>query len=115
MKTQRPLLLHVLAAGIALAGGGAHAQTTAPGAYPAKLVRVVVPTAAGGGSDLQARLVAKHFQEAFGHPFVVENRPGASGSIGAEIVAKAPPPTSTRQPSRTGFCYMFQATPDSSL
>jgi tripartite-type tricarboxylate transporter receptor subunit TctC len=59
--------------------------------YPAKPVRIVVPTAAGGGSDLQARLLAKAFHESFGQPFVIENRPGASGTIGAEMVAKAPP------------------------
>jgi tripartite-type tricarboxylate transporter receptor subunit TctC len=59
--------------------------------YPVKPVRIIVPTAAGGGSDIQARLLAKAFHDTFGQPFIVENRPGASGTIGAEVVAKAPP------------------------
>jgi tripartite-type tricarboxylate transporter receptor subunit TctC len=58
--------------------------------YPARTVRVMVPTAPGGGSDTQARLLAKRFTETLGQSFVVDNRPGASGVIGAEIVARAP-------------------------
>ena len=67
------------------------ASSAAAQSYPAKPVRVIVPTAAGGGSDIQARLLAKAFHEAMGQPFVIENRPGASGTIGAEMAAKAPP------------------------
>jgi tripartite-type tricarboxylate transporter receptor subunit TctC len=59
--------------------------------YPVRPVRVIVPTAPGGGTDIQARLLAKNFQEALGQPFVIENRAGASGMIGAELTAKAPP------------------------
>ena len=93
MRTQRPLPWRTAFAAAALVCTTAAAQTssTGPAGYPSKVVRVVVPTAAGGGSDLQARLVAKAFQETFGQPFVVENRPGASGTIGAEIAAKSPP------------------------
>ena len=84
----RPVFLSVTIAGLLgfVSIAPASAQT-----YPGKTVRVVVPTAPGGGSDIQARLLAKTFQEAMGQPFVVENRPGASGIIGVELVAKAPP------------------------
>jgi tripartite-type tricarboxylate transporter receptor subunit TctC len=71
----------------------AYAQTTSTGSgptYPARPVRIVVPTNPGGGADIQARLAARAFQESMGQTFVVENRGGASGIIGADIVAKAP-------------------------
>ncbi len=64
----------------------AHAQT-----YPVKPLRFVVPFAAGGGSDLVARTVAAKLTETLGNTAVVDNRAGAAGSIGAEIVAKSPP------------------------
>ncbi len=63
----------------------AHAQN-----YPARTVRIIVPTAPGGGSDTQARLIGKRFTESMGQPFVIDNRPGASGMIGAELVVRAP-------------------------
>ena len=59
--------------------------------YPVKPVRIIVPTNPGGGTDIQARLMAKAFQESIGGSFIVENRSGASGTIGADIVSKAPP------------------------
>lgn len=60
--------------------------------YPDKSVRVVVPFAAGAGSnDIMARLVAQRLSDRFGQQFVVDNRPGASGIIGCDIVAKAQP------------------------
>lgn len=59
--------------------------------YPAKAVRFIVPFAAGGGTDLVARTLAQRLTEALGHTFVVENRGGAGGVIGADLVAKAPP------------------------
>ncbi|MCC7483396.1 MAG: tripartite tricarboxylate transporter substrate binding protein [Burkholderiales bacterium] len=58
--------------------------------YPEKLVRMIVPFTAGGGSDTVGRAVAKHMSERFSQPVVVENRVGAAGSIGAELAARAP-------------------------
>ena len=71
------------------------AGTLAPAAsaqvYPAKAVRIVVPFAPGGGVDLTARILAQRLTERVGQTFLVENRTGASGIIGTEYVAKAPP------------------------
>lgn len=61
------------------------------GNYPAKPVHMVVPSSAGGGTDILARLVADNLGKAIGQPIVVENKPGASGVIGTTTVAKAQP------------------------
>jgi tripartite-type tricarboxylate transporter receptor subunit TctC len=58
--------------------------------YPTKAVRLVVPLAPGGATDIQARVLSKVLGEQFGQTFIVDNRPGASGMIGAESVAKSP-------------------------
>ncbi len=59
--------------------------------YPNRSVRIIVPFGAGGGTDIQARLLGKKFNESMGQTFVVDNRPGASGLIGADLAAKSPP------------------------
>ena len=64
----------------------AHAQT-----YPAKPVRIIVGLAPGGTTDVFTRILAQRLTDAWGQNVIVENRPGASGMIGAEVVAKAAP------------------------
>jgi tripartite-type tricarboxylate transporter receptor subunit TctC len=59
--------------------------------YPQKPVRLVVPYTAGGAGDIFARTMAQKIGEALGHQVIVDNRPGANGIIGMELVAKAPP------------------------
>src|SRR5262245_9329418 len=59
-------------------------------AWPDKPVRIIVPYAAGGGTDMLARVTAERLSAALGQRFFVENRPGAGGMIGADAVAKAP-------------------------
>jgi tripartite-type tricarboxylate transporter receptor subunit TctC len=76
-------VLVALAAGLSLP---AQAQQ-----WPAKAVRIVVPFGAGGGTDIQGRLLAQKFQASMGQNFLVDNRSGAAGLIGAELVAKSPP------------------------
>ena len=66
-------------------------QVTAQTAWPSKPVRIIVPFAAGGTTDILARAMAPELTKAFGQPFVVENRAGAGGNIGADLVAKSPP------------------------
>ena len=79
--TMRALLFAVL-----LAAGLAQAQQ-----WPAKQVRFVVPFAPGGTTDILARLLGQHLSESFGQPFVIDNRAGAGGNIGAAEVAKSAP------------------------
>jgi tripartite-type tricarboxylate transporter receptor subunit TctC len=76
---------------LVLAGGMVIAGPPAAQSYPNRAVRIVVPFAAGGGTDVMARNIAQKLNEAWAQPVVVENRTGAGGIIGADAVAKSPP------------------------
>jgi tripartite-type tricarboxylate transporter receptor subunit TctC len=75
----------------ALISGTLLQYALAQDAYPSKPVRVMVPFAAGGGTDIAARLLANKLTESLGQSFLIDNRGGASGNIGTEAVAKAAP------------------------
>jgi tripartite-type tricarboxylate transporter receptor subunit TctC len=77
--------------GLALLALSAAPAALAAESYPVKPVRIIVPFSPGGTSDLMARVMAQHFSEQLGQPFVVDNRAGASGMIGHGIVANAAP------------------------
>ena len=87
MSTRR----HVLASTslLALLGPLAHSARAQAG-WPAKPVRIVVPFAAGGTTDILARAIAPELQRVFGQPFIVDNKPGAGGNSGSAEVAKSP-------------------------
>ena len=82
----RPTMQWICAALLALAAAAVSAQ-----AYPSKTIRVIVPYPPGGGADITARPIAQMLSERWGQPVVVENHGGASGMIGADLVAKASP------------------------
>ena len=78
-------------AGLAAAVFALTSQWAAAQSYPEKPIRFVVPYAAGGTTDLLSRAIAQKLAEAIGQAVVPDNRPGAGGNVGAEIVAKSPP------------------------
>lgn len=82
-------LVVMVTAGLFLAGASTHASPQ--GVYPAHPIRIVVTFPPGGGTDLLARKLGAHLEQNLSVPVVVENRPGASGNIGAQAVARAQP------------------------
>ncbi len=93
MKT----LLHTaFAVAMTVAGSLASAQD----AWPSRPVKLVVPSSPGGGTDVFARLLAQALGDAMGQQFIVDNRPGASGMVGAQVVASAP---------RDGYTFLVAA------
>lgn len=86
--------LRAAACAVLVAAPGFNTSAAAPAAketYPNKPIRMVIPFAAGGFSDVVGRIVTQKFSEHVGQPVVADNRPGASGIIGSEIVARAVP------------------------
>ncbi len=86
----------LLAGGLLFAATAAFAQQ----AWPNRPVRMIVPFATGGGTDIQARLFSAKLQPLLGQQIIVDNRTGAGGNIGAELVAKSPP---------DGYTVLFQS------
>src|SRR5262245_45607724 len=82
-RTIRALMLALVAAGAPIS---AQAQD-----YPARQIHLIVPLPPGGGVDAVARPIAQKLSEALGQQVIIENKPGASGTLGAQVVAKAQP------------------------
>ncbi len=78
------------------------AQNATSSAYPTRAVRVIIPYAAGGVGDILGRIVSQRMADVLGQPFVVENRGGAAGTIGSDMVAKAVPDGYTLMASTIG-------------
>jgi tripartite-type tricarboxylate transporter receptor subunit TctC len=87
MKTLKVVSLSLVPCVLSLGMAAAHAQQP----YPSKPIRFVAPFAPGGGTDFIARIAAQKLTEALKQQVIVENRPGAGGTLGADIGAKAPP------------------------
>src|SRR5256885_7016136 len=83
----RHMLIAAASFAIAVAPLAAHGQSP----YPTKSIRFVVPVTTGGPSDIVARLLGEKLSDSLGKPVIVDNRPGASNTIGAAMVAKAEP------------------------
>ena len=88
MKLPRRQFLHLAAGVTALP---AVSRIAAAQAYPSRPVRIIVPFAPGGATDIMARLVGQWLSERLGQQFVTENRPGAGSNVGTEVVVNAPP------------------------
>jgi tripartite-type tricarboxylate transporter receptor subunit TctC len=84
-------ILALIASALSLVVLPATAEEAKAVGYPAKPIRIVVPFAAGGTSDVLARILGERLSTVWGKPVIVDNRPGADGNLGADAVAKSPP------------------------
>jgi len=100
VKLPRRKFLHLAAGGAALPFA---AQIARAQAYPARPVRIVVGFAAGGPADIVARLIGQWLSERLGQSFIIDNRPGAGGNLGTELVIRAP---------ADGYTLLLVATPN---
>ena len=112
-----------LITGCAVAAGGSHAAERAAQSWPERPVRLIVPFAPGGATDIVARILAPALSDALGQQFIVDNRTGANGNIAIEIAARAQPDgytilvsnVSTSAINPTAFASMFKVDPIKSL
>src|SRR6266550_2722345 len=88
MKLPRRRFLHLAAGAAALPAVSRIAKAQA---YPSRSVRLVVPFGSAGATDITARLLGQWLSERLGQQFIIENRPGAGGNIGTEVVVRAAP------------------------
>lgn len=95
MKIRSPLRSVAAGGALALAAGLStpvtHAQAQTPTAYPARPITIIVPATPGGAIDISARLIGARLAAAWGQPVLIENKTGAAGMLGSDLVAKAAP------------------------
>jgi tripartite-type tricarboxylate transporter receptor subunit TctC len=106
LRENHPMFCRIVA--LALAFWAIVVPASAAG-YPDHAIRLIVPFAAGGGTDMLARLIAQNLNSKWGQPVVVENQPGASGSIGTRAVMKAAPDGYTLLVASTGSLMTVSA------
>ena len=113
--TLRALILAIGAVAFIALPASLRAQADADPKYPSKPVRFIIPAPPGGANDIIARIVAAQLSERTGQPFVVDNRPGATGNLAAEIVVRAAPDGYTMHVGNATIfivnAYLFQNLP----
>lgn len=90
MKSRFRILCAAAMVALTLAAVARPRAAVADDAYPTRPVRIVIPFAPGGGADVLGRIIGEALSERLGQPVVIENRPGANGNLGMEVVARAP-------------------------